>query len=182
MSAEVEAAIAQFVAPLQSAGQGLRWVRPANLHLTVRFLGDAIEGHRLSLLGPSLERISEQTAPFVIHARGIGGFPNIDRPQIIWVGLLGEPLIRLAQQVDSAAVQAGFAAERRPYSPHLTIGRVRNLHQWPHIRRQLVESPAQDFGAAPVSEMILYRSILGGEASQYVPLARYQLSGGSSAS
>jgi RNA 2',3'-cyclic 3'-phosphodiesterase len=86
-------------------------------------------------------------------------------------------LIQLARQVESAAVQAGFASEGRPYTPHLTIGRMRDLHGWPQIRQVLRESSKQDFGSTLISEIILYRSILGGDAPQYHTLARYQLAG-----
>lgn len=179
MSAEVECAIAEFVDPLCELRSGVRWVRPANLHLTLRFLGDAVNHDLLLPLDQTLNQISGQTSPFMLHARGTGAFPNLERPRVIWIGLVSEQLIRLAHQVESAAVQAGFVPEGRPYTPHLTIGRVRDLHGWQRIRQVLRESPNQDFGSVLISEMILYRSILGGEAAQYQPLARYPLTGAS---
>jgi 2'-5' RNA ligase len=177
MSAEVESAISRFVDPLRDLRSGVRWVRPANWHLTLRFLGDAVDRNLLLPLGETLNHITGQTAPFMLHACGTGAFPNLDRPRTIWIGLVSEQLLQLARHVESAAVQAGFAPEGRPYTPHLTIGRVRDLHGWPRIREVLHESPNQDFGSALISEMILYRSILGGEASQYQALAHYQLAG-----
>jgi RNA 2',3'-cyclic 3'-phosphodiesterase len=143
----------------------------------LRFLGDGVDSNLLLPLGETLNQITGQTAPFMLHACGTGVFPGLDRPRTIWIGLVSEQLLQLARQVESAAVQAGFAPEGRPYTPHLTIGRVRDLHGWPRIREVLRESPNQDFGTALISEMILYRSILGGEASQYQALARYQLAG-----
>jgi RNA 2',3'-cyclic 3'-phosphodiesterase len=175
MSPEVESAISRFVDPLRDLPSGIRWVRPANMHLTLRFLGDAVDRNLLLPLGEALNQITGQTAPFMLHACSTGAFPNLDRPRTIWIGLVSEHLLQLARQVESAAVQAGFAPEGRPYTPHLTIGRVRDLHGWPRIREMLRESLNQDFGSALISEMILYRSILGGEASQYQALARYQL-------
>jgi RNA 2',3'-cyclic 3'-phosphodiesterase len=177
MSAEVESAIIGFVDPLRELRSGVRWVRPRNLHLTLRFLGDGVDRNLLLPLDQILNQITAQTSPFMLRARGTGAFPNLDRPRTVWIGLVSEELIRLAQQVEGAAVQAGFVPERRPYTPHLTIGRVRDLHGWQPIRHMLRESPNQDFGAALISEMILYRSILGGEAAQYQALARYQLAG-----
>jgi RNA 2',3'-cyclic 3'-phosphodiesterase len=175
MSADVERAIAEFVAPLREIHSGVRWVRPANLHLTLRFLGDAVDRSLLLMLDKTLNQIAGSTSPFMLQARGTGAFPNIDRPRTIWIGLVSEQLIRLVRQVEGAAAEAGFVSEGRPYTPHLTIGRVRDLHGWQRIRHVLRESSDQDFGSAPISEMILYRSILGGEASQYHALARYQL-------
>ncbi|MBV8055320.1 MAG: RNA 2',3'-cyclic phosphodiesterase [Deltaproteobacteria bacterium] len=177
LSAEVECAIAEFAAPMRALRSGVRWVRPANLHLTLRFLGDTVDNNLLLLLGQALNQISGQTSPFMLHARGTGAFPNLDRPRIIWIGLVSEQLSQLAQHVEGAAVQVGFTPEGRPYTPHLTIGRVRDLHGWPRIRQMLRQSPNPDFGSVLISEMILYRSILGGEAAQYQPLTRYPLTG-----
>jgi 2'-5' RNA ligase len=177
MSAQVESAIAEVVEPLRELRSGVRRVRSANLHLTLRFLGDAVERNQLMALDKSLKEIAMQTAPFLLIARGTGAFPNLDRPRTIWIGLVSEDLIRLARQVEDAVAKAGFAPEGRPYSPHLTIGRVRDLHGWQRIRRMLRESSTQNFGSVLISEMILYRSILGGEASQYDALAQYPLTG-----
>lgn len=175
MSAEVENAIAQWVDPLRELRSGIRWVRPANLHLTLRFLGDAVERNLLVPLDKTLNAVAAQTSPFILNARGTGAFPNMERPRTIWVGLVSEQLMLLAQQVEVAAMGAGFAPEGRPYTPHLTIGRVRDLGGWQQIRHVLRESSLRDFGSTLISEMILYRSILGGEASQYEVLERYRL-------
>ncbi len=85
--------------------------------------------------------------------------------------------MHLAEQVEAAAVQAGLAPEGRAYSPHLTIGRVRDLRGWQRIRCALRQASGQDFGSMKIVEMILYRSILGGERAQYKELARYRLAG-----
>jgi 2'-5' RNA ligase len=143
----------------------------------LRFLGAAVDRNLLLPLDKTLHEIGSQTSPLMLNARGIGAFPNLDRPRAIWIGLVGEQLIGLAQQVEDAVAQAGLASERRPYTPHLTIGRVRDLRGWQEIRHVLRQSSNQDFGSAQISEMILYRSILGGETSQHQALARYPLTG-----
>jgi RNA 2',3'-cyclic 3'-phosphodiesterase len=173
MSAEVDSAIAEFVAPLRELRCGVRWARTANLHLTLRFLGAAVDRSLLSQLDETLSQITGRTSPFMLQARGTGAFPNLDRPRTIWVGLIGEQLMQLAKHIEEAAVQAGLAPERRPYTPHLTIGRVRDLHGWQRVRDVLCESPNQDFGVALISGIILYRSVIGGEAAHYEALARY---------
>jgi RNA 2',3'-cyclic 3'-phosphodiesterase len=173
MGAQIEGAVADFVKSLREFGSGVRWVHPANLHLTLRFLGDVVERDLLLALDNILNEIAAATPPFMLIARGTGVFPNLNRPRTIWIGLVSEKLMRLAQQVEDAAVKAGFAPEGRRYTPHLTIGRVRDLRGWQKIRHELGESSTLDFGSTLISEMILYRSILGGEASQYQPLARY---------
>src|SRR6516165_9370162 len=88
LNAEVEDEIAKFVQPLRELPSGIRWVRLANLHLTLRFLGNAVDSNLLSLLDQHLNQIAKQTLPFALQARGIGAFPNLQRPRTIWIGLV----------------------------------------------------------------------------------------------
>ena len=176
MSAEVESAIAQLVHPLRTLRSGARWLDPANLHLTLRFLGANVDRKLLVALDGMLGKVAAQTSPFILEARGTGAFPNLDRPRVIWIGLVSQELMRLAQQVERAATEVGFEPDGRPYSPHLTIARVRDLNGWQRIRRVLHQSSVQGFGSTVISEMILYRSILGGQAPRYHPIARYTFS------
>jgi 2'-5' RNA ligase len=177
MSAEVETGIGRMVAQMRHVGSGIRWVCLLNLHVTLRFLGDRVERSLLEPLDEDLAALARATAPFIVEARGTGAFPNMERPRTIWIGLVSEQLIRLAQAIESAAVGVGFMPEGRRYTPHLTIGRVRDLHGWQRIRELLSRSSNHDFGATPIGEMTLYRSILGREASQYEALAHYQFTG-----
>jgi RNA 2',3'-cyclic 3'-phosphodiesterase len=174
---EVEGAISRFVDTLRELRSGVRWVRPTNLHLTLRFLGNAVDADLLHGLHKRLSEIAAHCSPFTVAVRGTGAFPNLNRPRTLWLGLVSDELLRMGQQVEAGAVKAGFAPEARPYSPHLTIGRVRDLHGWLQVRRVLEEALSREFGSCETAEMILYRSILGGEASQYQELARYRLSG-----
>jgi RNA 2',3'-cyclic 3'-phosphodiesterase len=180
LGAEAEDAIARFVGSLRQLQSGIRWVRPANLHLTLRFLGAAIDSNLIPPVDEQLSAIAARTSPFKLCAHGTGAFPNLERPRAIWIGLLSDELRSLAESIESAAVHAGFAREARTYSPHLTIGRARDLRGWHRIRRVLEQASNHDFGSAEIGEMILYRSILGGEASQYLELARYRLTGAAS--
>ncbi len=174
MGAEVEAAIGDLINHLREIPSGTRWVSRENLHLTLRFLGDSCDRNLLAALDRHLNWIAARTLPFVLSVRGTGVFPNLNRPRVIWLGLTGAMLLELAQQVEAAARQAGFAAESRPYSPHLTIGRVRDLTGWQRIRAILNRASNQEFGSAYIAEMMLYRSILGGPSPQYQEINRYQ--------
>ena len=176
MNPEVEDALAGFVEEMRGLASGIRWVRRTNLHLTLRFLGDAIDPRRLAALRERLIEVAAQTAPFVIDARGTGAFPNLGRPRVIWAGLAGNELVRLAARVEDAAVEAGFTRERRPYSPHLTIGRVRDLRGWSAARRAIENAAGREFGSSTCESMVLYRSVLGPETSTYHELERFGFS------
>lgn len=182
LSAEVEQAVADFIESIQPPGNphggGIRWVRRANLHLTLRFLGREVAAPALEQLDRALGQIASATAPFTIGVRGAGAFPNLAWPRVIWVGLESPELAVLAARVEAAAVEAGLAPERRAFSPHLTIGRVRNFIGWGATRRAIKAAAERDFGRTAAESMILYRSILGTEASTYEELARYPFGGG----
>jgi len=154
---------------------GIRWVRRANFHLTLFFLGPAVPRERLAPIGDALGAIAEMTAPFEIAARRVGVFPNPARPRVIWVGLAGDELAALAARVAEAAARCGFAPERRTYSPHLTIGRVRSLNSPARLRRALSEAADSNFGESRIERVMLYRSELGLQASTYHELAAFPL-------
>ncbi len=142
LGAETEHALDGLIDELRAPGDGISWARRANLHLTLRFLGAAVDS---SLIAPLIERlnaIARARAPFSVAARGIGAFPNLAHPRVIWAGLEAEELLALASCVETAAVESGFEAERRPYSPHLTIGRVRDLPDGPCCGPGLKPPPA----------------------------------------
>jgi len=177
MSSGVEDVLTEFVESQRALSSGVRWVRRANLHLTLRFLGDRVAAEELEQLHQGLEEIAAHRAPFVIEVRGTGAFPNSERPQVVWVGLASGELVDLAGRVEALAVQCGFPPERRSFSPHLTIGRVRHRQEWATVRRALSEGATRNFGATRADSMTLYRSFLGPETSTYSELAHYTLSG-----
>jgi 2'-5' RNA ligase len=176
MSAQVEAALAGFVETLRGLFSGISWTPRANLHLTLRFLGDRVPAEKLERLDSALKQIATTTSPFAIGVRGTGVFPNPNRPRVIWVGLQSGSLIQLAAKVENAAVDAGFVAEQRNYTPHLTIGRIRDPRAWRAVRTSIVDAGGRDFGSTQVDSMALYQSRLGSHPS-YIQLAVYALSG-----
>ncbi len=179
LSAEVERALADFVESLRPADHGaIRWVRRANLHLTLRFLGDRVEASTLERLDRALIRIAAVTACFTIGVHGTGGFPNLTRPRVVWVGLESAELVALATDIERAASASGLAAEPRAYSPHLTIGRVRDYRGWDELRPAIEVAADRDFGHSAAQSMILYRSTLAVDAASYEELARYPFGGG----
>jgi 2'-5' RNA ligase len=155
----------------------IRWVRRANFHLTLFFLGPAVPRERLTPIADALAAIAEATAPFEIGARGVGTFPNPARPRVIWVGLESDELLALAARVTEAAVRCGFAPERRAYSPHLTIGRVRSLASPGRLRRSLSEAADLSFGVSRIERVMLYRSEPGPQSSTYHELSAFPLGG-----
>ncbi|HVA83385.1 MAG TPA: RNA 2',3'-cyclic phosphodiesterase [Candidatus Binataceae bacterium] len=178
LEAAVDAAIAGLTERLRAPEngnppEGIRWVRRANFHLTLFFLGPTVPRERLAPIADALGAIAQPTAPFEIEARGVGAFPNAARPRVIFVGLHGDALAGLAARVAEAAERCGFAPERRVYSPHLTVGRVRSLRSPARLRRALSEAAESSFGVSRIERVILYRSERGPQSSTYHELAAF---------
>jgi 2'-5' RNA ligase len=105
----------------------VRWVDTNNIHLTLKFLGD-IDENITGRITAILEEVASGTSPFRLEIGGLGVFPNPRRVQVVWVGLSGdiEKLGQLQKRIESGLVPLGFAAESRSFTPHLTLGRVRD--------------------------------------------------------
>jgi 2'-5' RNA ligase len=140
----------------------VRWVPAANLHLTLKFLGD-IEAQRLPTLQGALAQALAGAAPFTLALRGAGAFPTPERPRVIWVGAGkgAAEVSAMAAAVEGALAPLGFAPEARPFAPHLTVGRVKSpLHDRGALRRLLEAVREREWGEWLVSAAHLVRSEL----------------------
>ena len=111
----------------------VQWVNPGSLHVTLKFLGD-VEEASLETIRGALSRVGASSSAFRVLAGGLGVFPDLRAPRILWVGMHDEQergersesrLVRLAREVDRALTDAGFSPELRPFSPHLTLARIK---------------------------------------------------------
>jgi RNA 2',3'-cyclic 3'-phosphodiesterase len=105
--------------------RAVRWVRPEGIHLTLKFLGDT-PVEKLDAIQAAIAQAAASTGPFSFRLAGLGCFPNTHQPRVVWVGL-HEPtgaLARLRDAVEREVSPLGFPSERRPFQPHLTLGRV----------------------------------------------------------
>lgn len=119
---DVAAALAEGV-----PRSAVRWVRPAQMHLTLRFLGDT-PADRLPAIQAAMDGVAGQHAPFALRLTEAGGFPNARRPRVVWVGLGGEEaaLLSLVAVLNGALLPLGWPPEDRPFRAHLTLGRVKD--------------------------------------------------------
>ena len=149
-----------------------RAVVPANWHLTLRFLGDTDEDRHRALVD-GLRRIPPRPA-FAVSLAGLGAFPRPARATVLWIGVGdGNAELRsLAAKVEAAAVRAGFAAEEKPYSPHLTLSR---LNPPADLRRAIDAAPSFG-GRMTVDGFVLFRSHLGGGPPRYERVEHFPLS------
>lgn len=161
---------------LEAAGGDVRWTRPEGLHVTLQFLGD-VDADRVAAVAEAAAAAVAGEAPFVMRARGVGGFPSLERPRVLWVGVEAPALARLAAALGAALAQLGFVADAAPFRPHLTFGRVRSMRGWPGLRDALRPLAARAFGDTRVERIGLYRSRLQPGGAEYGMLAGMALAG-----
>lgn len=128
LSDEAKRALTALIQSLRGRRiDGRRLVRPEGMHLTLKFLGD-IDASRVPRISDALAAASARHAPFRLTLAEPGLFPNADRARVLWIGVGGElrPLLDLQRDVDETLATLGFAAEKRPFNPHLTIARMRD--------------------------------------------------------
>jgi RNA 2',3'-cyclic 3'-phosphodiesterase len=121
----VREAVAEACAPLREAAPGVRWVKPELLHLTVKFFGDQPD-EIVPALRDAIAATAARHRPMELVLEGVGAFPNLRRPRVVWTGV--EPSARLEllfHDTESACDRLGFPLEGKVFRPHVTIGRVR---------------------------------------------------------
>ncbi|HNQ24726.1 MAG TPA: RNA 2',3'-cyclic phosphodiesterase [Phycisphaerae bacterium] len=157
---------------------GVRWVRWDQLHVTLKFLGEVRDGDVPKVCSAVTEAAATLPA-FDMTLRGTGCFPPRGLVRIVWAGI-DEPtgtVVRLAEAVENRLADLGFPREQRPFSPHITIGRVKEDHSNGGIRRAV---GAGSFAALPqaVERIAVMASVLAREGPTYSIVSRANLSGG----
>ena len=161
------------------AGEPISWVRPETIHLTLRFLGETSTA-RLDPLLRSAETSARSWEPFDLHMRGLGCFPDLRRPRIVWIGVSdgSGSLPSIAQELERIARMSGFAPEERPFSPHLTVARVKDRLSAEGAQRLgsfLRDSSEVDIASIRVETIDLMRSELKPSGPVYSLIAALDL-------
>ncbi len=162
----------------EDSRRAVRWVAADKIHLTLKFLGD-VSPEKLPELNDLLIAESAHWLGFDLGIAGLGAFPSPRRPRVIWVGCEGGPgLTALQKAIDQSTHRLGFPPEDRPFSPHLTLGRV-NEHARPEelvsLQRGLSETKIGELGQAHVESFHLFRSDLRPGGPIYTSLYQFQL-------
>jgi len=176
MNEQVEESVAKTIDELRHPHDDVRWVPRANLHITLKFLGPAVDSHHLQQLTGGLRQLATKTAPFEVAAMGVGAFPDLEHPRAIWVGLHSVEsgaLAALAARLETVAAEYGFEREKRRWSGHLTIGRVGDRATTDKTRDALDAVRDREFGVSKIESLTLYRSHLGPDGASYEALATF---------
>ena len=162
-----------FVARLKPMAH-IQWSPPSNLHVTTKFIGECPE-EKLPQLESALAAIPERPEIDVTIAK-VGFFPNERSPRVFWCGIEAPGLAALAADTEAATESVGIAREDRPYSPHLTLARIKDRPDLGPLHSALAEAPSLAFGRFTARSFFLYRSQLRPTGSVYTKLAELPFS------
>jgi 2'-5' RNA ligase len=165
---------------LQPLHELIRITPVDRMHLTLHFLGH-LPRPTVEQLQPALAAVVSRHQPFRVTAQGVGAFPALARPRVLWAGITGADLPRLTAlqaELGNALRTSGVTVEGERFHPHLTMGRVRRPLKGPErgvLRDWSARWVAATFGEVPVDRMQLMRSLLGGGPPRYTTLATFDL-------
>jgi len=174
---EIRDAIGDIRRKLKKTGADARWVKPENMHLTLRFLGNDVPRETVDAIGTMLHRQLSTVQQFTITMSGLGAFPNVTRPRIVWLGIEPSdgPLPALRDAVEKAVEEAGWPRDERRFAAHLTLGRVKSQSGIGKLRRLLESGWNDPVGSTIVDSVALIRSSLTRNGPVYETLTTVPL-------
>jgi RNA 2',3'-cyclic 3'-phosphodiesterase len=189
LDATVRSALGAEIERLRPLAGGVGWVATDNLHLTLKFLG-AVDGDRIEAIRAALDRAARGIHGFDFAVQGLGAFPSLTRPRVIWAGITGASahptgasahptsapaLAELAERVEHELGELGFPREARAFSPHITLGRVREPRSNPKLAAVLEAARTLALGRIRVDRVCLMRSDLSPHGARYTELSSHPL-------
>ena len=168
-------------APLRAARLPVKWVGEDAIHVTLRFLGEVEEG-RIAAIQEALAAAVRAARPFDVGLGGVGAFPSMARPRVVWIGVERHPALELlANDVEKALMGLDFEPELRPFHPHLTLGRAeRSARPAAFSGFEQLAGTVGWQASIPVESVDLMQSVLGPRGATYTVLSRAALAAGGS--
>jgi 2'-5' RNA ligase len=163
--------LARLQENLRAMGLRAKWVQPQSIHLTLKFIGN-INPADIDNIGGAMVNAVGEFGTFNLVAGGVGVFPGINRPRVIWVGLKGQVQLLFAMQrlLEDNLAASGYKKDKRPFKGHLTLGRFKQRVNPDTIRRALQEFGNFDSEEFPARRVIFYKSDLKPTGAVYSQL------------
>ena len=165
---EIRESLQDAVRELRATRAPVRWVRPEAIHLTMKFLGETPDG-KLASLESSLGKTCRTVYPFTVTMSGIGAFPGLSKPRVLWAGI-EEPtgtIGILAQRMEEDLFRLGWKKESRKFHPHVTVGRVKGTSNLNQLAAALTGFQGRIWGRQEMTGASLYRSHLEPTGARY---------------
>ena len=165
---EIRKQLLKYINSLKSDIDGVKWEKSDKLHITLKFLGN-VEESKLDDITNLLSRLVERCSPFKYEISEFGGFPNLNNPKVLYMGLSeNREFSRFQQNLDQGLSELGFEKEYRRFIPHITLGHVKK-------KINIKSSPAITHSRFEIVEIGLIRSELSPKGSVYTPVKIYKL-------
>ena len=163
---------------MRDAAPNASWVRETNLHLSMKFFGDQPDG-AAAAIAAALAPVGSRHSPLDLRYGGLGAFPNLRAPRVVWMGVQHDPRLELMHHdIEEACAANGFALDARTFRPHITLARVRDGMPIRDARALAVAARAVGYkGMHQVSEISLMESVLAPGGSRYTKVASIPLGG-----
>jgi 2'-5' RNA ligase len=181
VAVEVPAAVRDDLAALvnelralesKSSAKRLRWVRPENLHVTLKFIG-SVPPEKLDVICAELSRVRSDR-PVELRFRGLGFFPSAKRPRVLWAGMAASPnLAAIAGDIDKRLAKLEIPAEERAFTPHLTLARCERSGISPALHAAVEKNAAREFGELRTNKFHLIESKLKPSGAEYTTLQSF---------
>lgn len=165
-------ALRQAIANLLPLAKDARWTPPEGMHVTLKFIGN-VDGERVNPISRALAAAGSG-APVEIKIRGLGFFPDERRPRVLWCGIDASPnLAPLAAEIERLLEPLGIAREERPFTPHLTLARLKDPYGVGRLVGAADNLKSRDFGSARATEFHLYESFTKPSGAEYRKIQSY---------
>lgn len=173
---EIRERLAQVQRPLVATGADVKWVEVPNLHVTMKFLGEVPEDKVPAIIAQA-DQVAKEAKAFVLSLGGLGAFPTQRAPRVVWAGLTDgvEELKALARGLEDRLEKLGFKPEGRPFSAHVTLGRVRSPKGRDALAQALESARGCEIGTMNVEKFDLMQSILDRGGPQYSVVQEFRL-------
>jgi 2'-5' RNA ligase len=175
LTEEFKKKIEEVQTPLKRLGTDVSWVKPGNVHATLKFLGEVSEDKIEKVFGGA-EKALEGIKGFKLSLKDLGCFPNMRKPRVVWIGVEKgkEELSIMAGKIEQEMENIGYPKENRGFSPHLTIGRVKSSKNIEKLAEQIKKTSFQT-EEIEIKEVVVMKSQLNPAGAVYTPLKKIPL-------
>ena len=169
---------AQLQSKMGITADRIKWVNSGAIHITLKFLGE-VEEKKLKAVYRATEDTARKWSPFLLGTKGVGAFPEDGNPKVIWMGIEegSAELSQMAAQLEEKLFSYGFPREHKKWTPHITLGRVKQLEDRETLTKLIAEEKQTSGGTARVKEVTVMQSRLTPRGALYAPLQRFSLKG-----
>ncbi len=176
LNEEIRLALERIISRVERTGADIKWVSPRTMHLTLKFLGEIDPGDGLAKVETALAAIVPRHAGFDLLLKGTGIFPPAGRPRVFWAGLEDKPELRALQSdLETGLAGLGFPVEKRGFTPHLTLGRVRGQAGLSEAAEALEKCNGKVTGTLNVDRVVLFESVLKPQGAEHRTVKEYML-------